>query len=274
MIEARNLFKLQSKLSEREKTIPIKTIEKNYVLSWVLIEIAQSVLYNNVCFKGGTALKKIYFPDYRFSEDLDFTLLTKVSIEDLVLLLEEVYKQVFEISNIKLVLKNKEKHLNGYTFFLNFIGPLEADITRGEIKIDFTLNEKLITRPIRKIIVRKYEEYKDIPINVKIQVYSLIEIFVEKYLCVLDKARNEPRDVYDLWYLLSNNAVNSEGILACIKEKGAHKKMTNFNISEILSQKEGNYKMLWSKRLKNHMIHLPYFDKVYRELKKYLRLIR
>lgn len=26
-------------------------------------------------FKGGTVLKKIYFEDYRFSEDLDFTLL-------------------------------------------------------------------------------------------------------------------------------------------------------------------------------------------------------
>jgi predicted nucleotidyltransferase component of viral defense system len=29
----------------------------------------------NFIFKGGTCLKKCYFEDYRFSEDLDFTLL-------------------------------------------------------------------------------------------------------------------------------------------------------------------------------------------------------
>jgi predicted nucleotidyltransferase component of viral defense system len=31
------------------------------------------VLRDTLVFKGGTALKKCYFGDYRFSEDLDFT---------------------------------------------------------------------------------------------------------------------------------------------------------------------------------------------------------
>ncbi|HBY57294.1 MAG TPA: hypothetical protein DEG96_05475 [Candidatus Atribacteria bacterium] len=29
-------------------------------------------LCENLVFRGGTALKKIYFPEFRFSEDLDF----------------------------------------------------------------------------------------------------------------------------------------------------------------------------------------------------------
>jgi len=52
-----------------------KTIEKDYVLTWVLLALAASPLCELLAFKGGTAIKKMYIPDYRFSEDLDFTLL-------------------------------------------------------------------------------------------------------------------------------------------------------------------------------------------------------
>ncbi len=34
-----------------------------------------------LAFKGGTALKKCYFADYRFSEDLDFTLTEETAFE-------------------------------------------------------------------------------------------------------------------------------------------------------------------------------------------------
>ena len=47
-------------------------IEKDYVLSWILWGIASHAeLTKKLIFKGGTALKKVYFEDYRFSEDLD-----------------------------------------------------------------------------------------------------------------------------------------------------------------------------------------------------------
>mgnify|MGYP000975988095 CR=1 FL=1 len=50
-------------------------IEKDYILSWLLKGISQNKLLSGVLvFKGGTCLKKFYFEDYRFSEDLDFTL--------------------------------------------------------------------------------------------------------------------------------------------------------------------------------------------------------
>ena len=51
-------------------------IEKDYILSWILQGISQhKQLSTSIIFKGGTVLKKVYFEDYRFSEDLDFTLL-------------------------------------------------------------------------------------------------------------------------------------------------------------------------------------------------------
>jgi predicted nucleotidyltransferase component of viral defense system len=50
-------------------------IEKDYIISWVLWGI-----YNNeplkdaLIFKGGTCIKKVHIKDYRYSEDMDFTL--------------------------------------------------------------------------------------------------------------------------------------------------------------------------------------------------------
>ena len=58
------------------KQAPMHVIEKDYALSYVLAGIArQPKLSHSLIFKGGTALKKIFFGDYRFSEDLDFSVI-------------------------------------------------------------------------------------------------------------------------------------------------------------------------------------------------------
>ena len=54
--------------------IDVAVIEKDYVLSWVLKGIYDSHLADSLVFKGETALRKVYFADYRFSEDLVFTI--------------------------------------------------------------------------------------------------------------------------------------------------------------------------------------------------------
>ena len=51
-------------------------IEKDYVLGWMLAAIAQQPeLTDTWVFKGGTCLRKCYYETYRFSEDLDFTVI-------------------------------------------------------------------------------------------------------------------------------------------------------------------------------------------------------
>jgi Nucleotidyl transferase AbiEii toxin, Type IV TA system len=50
-------------------------IEKDYVLGWLLVGIANNTELNRTwVFKGGTCLRKCYYETYRFSEDLDFTI--------------------------------------------------------------------------------------------------------------------------------------------------------------------------------------------------------
>ncbi len=64
----------------RKNNIGANVIEKDFVITWVLYGISQyEKLRENLAFKGGTVLKKSYFEDYRFSEDLDFTLIDESS---------------------------------------------------------------------------------------------------------------------------------------------------------------------------------------------------
>ena len=61
-------------------------VEKDYVLGWVLAGISQHPRTRDTwLFKGGTCLKKCYFETYRFSEDLDFTLLDGLQAEEALL---------------------------------------------------------------------------------------------------------------------------------------------------------------------------------------------
>ena len=97
MIEQKEINKIATKnrVSDRQ-------IEKDYVLSWLLFAISKNeILYNSLIFKGGTVLKKAYFEDYRFSEDLDFTLIDEtVSNEQIFAEFNNLFEFIKEESNI------------------------------------------------------------------------------------------------------------------------------------------------------------------------------
>jgi|SRR5690606_14914462 len=58
-------------------------VEQDYVLTAVLWGISNTpILKESLVFKGGTALKKCYFGDYRFSQDLDFSVVNDVPTGD------------------------------------------------------------------------------------------------------------------------------------------------------------------------------------------------
>ena len=58
-------------------------VEKDYVLGWLLISLGSLPELRSLwVFKGGTCVKKCYFETYRFSEDLDFSLLPKASYDE------------------------------------------------------------------------------------------------------------------------------------------------------------------------------------------------
>ena len=102
-------------------------IEKDYILSWILFGISKhEQLSKAIVFKGGTVLKKVYFEDYRFSEDLDFTLQNaEISIEQIFAWFKEVFEFIEDEANIPLVIIDNNEHEDGgINFYISYIGPL------------------------------------------------------------------------------------------------------------------------------------------------------
>ena len=84
MIPQRNLSLLSNELARQGgQRIPEAVLERDYCLSWFLVGMSQSPLLEILIFKGGTAIKKCYIQDYRFSEDLDFTLVKEIAFEEI-----------------------------------------------------------------------------------------------------------------------------------------------------------------------------------------------
>jgi len=85
MILQSQISKLSNRLLKENggRRIPENVLERDYCIAWFLIGLSQTSLRNKLAFKGGTALRRCHFYDYRFSEDLDFTFLQPLSFEQL-----------------------------------------------------------------------------------------------------------------------------------------------------------------------------------------------
>ena len=89
-----------------------KQIEKDYVITWILQGVATNeLLSNNLAFKGGTVLKKAYFDDYRYSEDIDFTLLDEqITNEEIIAQFKTAFDAITEASDIEFQLTKEKLH--------------------------------------------------------------------------------------------------------------------------------------------------------------------
>jgi uncharacterized protein len=271
MIPQRNISLLANRLArEGDQRLRDDVLERDYCLAWFLCGLAESDLKQILVFKGGTALKRCYFGDYRFSEDLDFTLLQPTPNEELLRRLEPVYAAVQEASGIAFTFDREDRHAhaNSYTFYLRYVGPLPRG---NNVKVDITLQERLV-HPLReRAILRGYEEFADLPENRQIQVYSLEEIATEKTLALADRARNEPRDLYDLWYLTSNEGIELDVLVEGMRRKLEFRGKPCEGLAEAIRAKEARLKALWSNRLSYQMTSLPEFDEVFRAVLRTLR---
>jgi hypothetical protein len=258
MIPQRNISLLANRLHKEHggRRIPEAVLERDYCLAWFLIGLSQSNLRDLLVFKAGTALKRCHFGDYRFSEDLDFTLARRVAFAKIREELEEVYELVVQASGIPFSFEaeDRQTHVNSYTFYLRYQGPLP---TSNTVKVDITVSEILLF-PVEQLpVLRTYPEFEDVPEDRPISVYSLNEIATEKIVALQDRARNEPRDLYDLWFLTSHAGVAIGQLIGAITEKLRFREKDIAGVDDRIIAKEARLKALWDVRLGHQMEALP-----------------
>ncbi len=263
----------RGRASEGGRRIPEAILERDYCLAWFLVALARSALCQRLAFKGGTALKRCYFGDYRFSEDLDFTLTAEVSFDAIRQGLDPVFAEAARAAGVafRFVRKDRHKHENSHTFYLGYEGPLPATASGKEVKVDVTVRECLVFPLEARPVVRGYEEYLDLPEDARVPTYSLREIAAEKVVALMDPARNEPRDLYDIWYLTREDHIDLADIIQAVSEKLAFRGKKPADVRETFQAKEGRYKKLWESRLSAQMAELPKFEEVHRAVRRALR---
>jgi predicted nucleotidyltransferase component of viral defense system len=272
MIPQRNISLLANRLYKEHggRRIPEAVLERDYCLAWFLVGLSQSKLHDLLIFKGGTALKRCHFGDYRFSEDLDFTLARKVEFGEIRVGLEEVHELVAQASGIRFAFESEDRqtHVNSYTFYLRYQGPLP---TSNTVKVDITISELLLF-PVELLpVLRGYAEFDDIPEDRPVTAYSLNEIATEKIVALQDRARNEPRDLYDLWFLTSRAGIQIGDLVGAITDKLRFREKEIAGLEDRILAKEARLGSLWNSRLGHQMEALPQFAEVFRLVRRELR---
>jgi predicted nucleotidyltransferase component of viral defense system len=240
----------------RQNKVPISTIERDYAQNWLLKYLPE------MAFKGGTCIRKVYFKEYRFSDDLDFTVLEEINITKLEEIILNSVQQAKIKSNIQFIDEINSKEVrNGYSFDIFF----RITRTTGsplKIKIDITKNEneQIINQITQKVINHPYSDI----IDTKVFTYSLDEIFAEKTRSLFERTR--PRDVYDVWYLSKHIKFDTT-----LFHKKCKIKKLKPDIKEFTNRKT-KFENAWEASLKHQLPELPsatyVFDETIEILKK------
>ncbi len=276
MIDIKFVNHISDKLGIARKDL----IEKDILLQMLLNELVKNKDFKeNFAFKGGTCLLKICFGYFRFSEDLDFTYLnqkeftglsksklrTSMSkkIDELAEVIELIAKQFnldfkiekenrkyFEFggSNAFVTLKiwYDSVVLNKQAFIkiqVNFIEKLNYSIK--EMPAIFILGNK-----DKKEIETLFPNYSYLTEPVKIKVYDLKEILIEKVRAILTRRGIKARDFVDVFLIIKKEKLNLNDFKKQIIEKindmlkfekynqNIKNKMTQLNEEFILGEEE------------------------------------
>ena len=175
-------------------------VEKDYVLGWVLWGIGNDPqLRENWVFKGGTCLKKCFIETYRFSEDLDFTVLENgpIDSDEVLEALTRVLDRVGQESGINFAARQAVCRVRRPGISsegrIYYIGPRNTP-GPARIKLDLTNDEEVVRPPVLRPISHDYPD--TLPAPGQVRCYSFEEVFAEKIRAMAERSR--PRDLYDI----------------------------------------------------------------------------
>jgi len=255
----------------REAGVRDQQIEKDYILSWILFGIFKhEQLSKAIVFKGGTVLKKVYFEDYRFSEDLDFTLLNnRISHEQIFEWFKESFEFVKEEANIPLEIINDNEHEDGgINFYISYIGPLSGQGSNKKVKVDISRSEQMVFEPVMKDVFISYTDLE----KHQLLCYPLQEVLVEKMRSVMQ--RMQARDFYDIWYLLEQHGMDVDFYVSEFKIKCESKGLQAADFHKKLTERLPQYKGRWQSSLAEEIKDLPNFEQAERGVQRQLKKLK
>lgn len=275
MIKKDELIKLH-----KQTGLLLSTIEKDYVLGLLIWAFTQNKNLNTQwVFKGGTCLKKCYFRDYRFSEDLDYTVIPEAPIDQVYIrkelsvcseLLLDHFALRLDVDNIN-ISPFPDKADRFIQIRIPYRGPLMQSGSWPRIKLDITQEEVIVDEPVFLPLIHHYSD--DILCKTEVKCYSLYEIFAEKLRALAERTR--PRDLYDVIHLAE--LFNSKELKNSLLRDVAIKKFNIKHLKFPQSLKEISPKAIeevvsdWYEMLSHQVKNLPEIDTYLNKLHELLK---
>ncbi len=255
----------------REWQLREEVVEKDYVLGWLLWGIgAHERLASNWVFKGGTCLKKCYIETYRFSEDLDFTVLPggPIAGQELDEIFREVLQRVTDESGINFSGRPPlfRPHESGFYTQgrIYFQGPRNAPNV-SSIILDLSVSERVVRPTVVLPIMHVYPD--GLPEPGTVQCYAFEELFAEKIRAMGERSR--PRDLYDIINLYRRPDLGTDPRLIhrVLMDKCQHKGVPVPTYESIsASPFRAELESEWEHMLAHQLLALPPFASLWGEL--------
>ena len=244
--------------------VSTETIEKDYIISWILHCLSKSTFKDDFTFYGGTAIKRMYFEDHRFSEDIDLLSSKKYSLDQIINNLacldyaRNEANLVLEINKNNIISNN-----NRIQIYINYLGYDEILGAPKEIRLDFAMDMEKNGKVLEQEMIKSYSDLKQS--KTVLSTMSLNTILANKLGLLFDQIRNEPRDLYDIWFLFQKMDIfdyNFNQVREAFKGKfGYHPTLTNLK-SHL---KKLSYEANWKIRLNKQVANLPDFKTILKD---------
>jgi len=199
-------------LAAKQKGFLPLLMEKDYYLTLILSRVNE--LSENLIFKGGTCLNKVYFSYYRLSEDLDFSMqlpastLTRGIRRTAIQPVKDKIKKFIEQFGIRLDEteepgRNESKQYIYYFVYQSVLSPVE-----GKIKFEIGLRYNPVLKPEKHKVQHHFlhpfteELLFD---GGEVHCLALKEVVAEKLRAAATRKIIAPRDFYDLDFILRNS---------------------------------------------------------------------
>jgi len=232
-------------------------VERDYVLTHIVEALAALEPPTGLIFKGGTALRLCFYDDYRYSADLDFSLLD-VSVSDAIALLRLACERCVDaIGFPQIVLPDADPLL------IRYVGPLGRE---RDIKLDLA-DDELVLESVQTTVIPRYSDQSET--QSALPTYTLEETAAEKLRCVIQRLLC--RDISDLHRLFVRERIDVEVVWPMFEEKARARDVDSARFAERLSAREPHYRRRWEEELSDLEPGIAPFDQVLRELRRTLR---
>jgi predicted nucleotidyltransferase component of viral defense system len=218
--------------------VDARTVERDYVLTHVLAGIARQDGQKSMAFKGGTALRLCYFSDYRYSADLDFSLMDGMTKSEAAGVVAAAASRVAEELGFSHLAVNEGGDQ------IEYRGPLGGKLRT--VKLDLAEDELVMETGD----VALFQRYDDQRLE-SVRVYTLAEIAAEKLRCVMQ--RMQARDLFDLHELFVKRQLALDEIWPAFQHKAAHKALDSSRFPESFEKRVPAWKKVWEREMETHV---------------------